>query len=143
MSIKKFVVVGALAASVMGVTALADPAMASQGGASVVGSFVVADNGQGCWTGGGLLSDGTATSQGGACSFFVAPGVHEQLKFTSKTWVNNGDGTVTLCATVAPTHAGSDPLGIAPNGLGCVGPVPYNVGPIKFQGMLVKVDLKA
>jgi hypothetical protein len=111
--------------------------------ASVVGSFVVTDNGQGCWTGGALLSDGTATSQGGACSFFIAPGVHEQLKFTSKTWTNNGDGTVTLCATVAPTRAGSDPAGIAPDGLGCVGPVPVNVGPTKIDGMLVKVDLKS
>jgi hypothetical protein len=110
-------------------------------GPSVVGSFVVADNGQGCWTGGGLLSDGTATSQGGACSFFIAPGVHEQLKFTSKTWTDNGDGTVTLCATVEPTHAGSDPAGIAPN-LGCVGPVPVNVGPVKVDGELIKVDLK-
>jgi hypothetical protein len=138
---RKSVVVGALAASVMGLTALGGNAMASTG-SSVVGSFVVADNGQGCWTGGGLLSDGTATSQGGACSFFIAPGVHEQLKFTSKTWTDNGDGTVTLCATVEPTHAGSDPAGIAPN-LGCTPPIPYNVGPVKIDGTLYKVDLRA
>jgi hypothetical protein len=140
MSIKKFVVVGALAASVMGVTGLAGPAMASTG-PSVVGSAITADNGPGCWAGGGLLSDGTVTSQGGACSFFAAPGVHEQLRFTSKTWFNNGDGTVTLCATVEPTHAGSDPLGIAPN-LGCTPPIPYNVGPVKINGTLYKVDLR-
>jgi hypothetical protein len=137
--IKTAAIIALAAAAGIGVSWVGNDANAT----SVVGSFVVADNGQGCWTGGGLLSDGTATSQGGACSFFVAPGVHEQLKFVSKTWTNNGDGTVTLCATVAPTHSGSDPLGIAPDGLGCVGPIPVNVGPVKFQGMLVKVDLKS
>jgi hypothetical protein len=134
--VKKTAAIIALAAAAgIGVSA------AQANAASVVGSFVVADNGQGCWTGGGLLSDGTATSQGGACSFFIAPGVHEQLKFTSKTWTNNGDGTVTLCATVEPTHSGSDPAGIAPN-LGCTPPIPYNVGPVKINGTLYKVDLK-
>jgi hypothetical protein len=140
MSIRKSAAV-AISAAALAVAGFSGTALADSG-ASVVGSFVVAANGQGCWTGGGLLSDGTATSQGGACTFFIAPGVLEQLKFTSKTWTNNGDGTVTLCATVEPTHAGSDPAGIAPNGLGCVGPVPVNVGPVKVGGMLVKVDLK-
>lgn len=130
-------------AAIIGMTSTARAAT----GAQVVGSYHVVDNGQGCWTGGGLLSDGTATDEsGGACSFFIdLPGgvkLHEQLKFTSKTWTYDpGTNTATLCATVAPTHAGSDPAGIAPN-LGCTPPIPVNVGPVEINGTNYKVDLK-
>lgn len=128
--------------AIAGITGLATPALAS--GPSVAGSFTVADNGQGCWSGGALLSDGTATGAG-ACSFSTPLG-HENLVFTGKTWSGDATTGVTLCATVRPANAGSDPLGIAPD-LGCIGPLPVNAGPVKITGpdgdtTLVRVSLR-
>src|SRR5712692_9426454 len=94
--------------------------------ASVVGNFVVADNGPGCWSGGALLSDGTGTGAGN-CSF-KTPAGQEILHFAGKTWTGNATVGVTLCATVT---AIKDPLGLAPGPL-CIGPLPVNVGPVKF-----------
>jgi hypothetical protein len=93
-----------------------------------VGSVAIADLGQGCWAGGALLANGTVTGDG-SCAFSTPLGP-EALVFTSKTWSGDATSGITVCVTVRDVH---DPLGIGTD-LGCVGPIPANVGPVKITG---------
>ncbi len=140
---KKIITIAAISAATC--LGLALPASAS--GSPVAGNYVIADNGQGCWAGGPLFADGTGGG-GGGCSFSFAPGVHEVLRFTTRTWSGNATTGVTLCVNAIATH---DPAGAFPSGefaFGCAGPIPVNQPPIKviLNGgpgtTLVKVDLR-
>jgi len=113
---------------------------------SVAGNYVIADNGQGCWAGGALLSDHTGTGAGG-CSF-SGPAGQEVLRFTTRSWSGDAVSGVTLCVNAI---AAKDPAGLFPSGqfpFGCAGPIPVNVGPVKvvLNGgpgtTLVKVSLR-
>jgi hypothetical protein len=106
----------------------------------VVGSYAAADEGQGGWSGGPLLSNGTVGGGGGVSFSVPLPGgttVQEIGTVTSGTWTESA-GLVTLTLFTTPIQ---DPLGIlaAP----FVATVPANAGPVLIGDVLFRVTLKA
>ncbi|SRR5712692_206792 len=112
--------------------------------ATVVGNVVVADNGQGCWTGGALLSDGTETGSGN-CSFDNGKII---LHVGDKTWSGNATTGVTLCRVTTVVKIPADvllPTGVI--GFGCFGPLPVGQTPSRVDSgdgssILVKITLR-
>jgi len=107
----------------VGSTAFASP------GASVVGTFTIADHGQGGWAGGPLLSNG-AVGGGGAFSFSTPQG-QVVAKITSGFWSGTlaTGQTVTLCANLQQIQG---PPGSLPPTL-CA-PIPVNAGSVNLFG---------
>jgi hypothetical protein len=130
----------ALALAVVVVFVTAATAQAA-GRSGVVGSYTIADLGQGGWAGGPLYADG-AIGGGGSVAFSVpAPGagsVQEIARITGGTWSSAGPGAVALCLDQQPIK---DPLGIL-SGPFCSPPLPVNAGPVVFFGTLVRVAIK-
>jgi hypothetical protein len=128
---KRLLVSTIAAGSLLGLVLSAAPASAAP---VPVGSFAIANLGQGGWAGGPLYGDGTL---GGGGAFSFANG-QEILRITSGTWAGNAASGVTICADVM---AIKDPLGLAGASL-CIGPLAVNAGPQVISGALVKVSLR-
>jgi hypothetical protein len=117
---KKFLVAAVAVCSM--VLAMTSPVFAN----SVVGTYTIADNGQGGWSGGPLLSDGTLGG-GGGVSFLNGL---EVGKIVSGTW--RADLSVTppivdICLTTQPIK---DPLNML-SGTMCFPPIPADGLPHK------------
>lgn len=84
----------------LGLLALAPLAAHPAAAASspVVGTYSVADNGQGCWGGGALLADGSVTGNA-ACSFANGQ-VIARLSPTGWTFSDSSDSVVVLTFSV-------------------------------------------
>lgn len=120
------IALAAVAAAATAASAAAPPA--------VVGSYTVADLGQGGWAGGPLYADGTLGGGGGVA--FSTPVGTEVWRVTGGTWAPSG-ATVTLCLAGQPIH---DPAGIFDLPF-CV-PVTPNAGPTVIDGTLIRVSLQ-
>ncbi len=71
------------------------PGVASASSPVVAGTYSIADNGPGAWSGGPLFSDGTLGGGGGAS--FSTPGGRITAHVVSGSWVPGPDlGTITL-----------------------------------------------
>jgi hypothetical protein len=105
----------------VGSTAFASPAV------SVVGTFTIADHGQGGWAGGPLRSNGSLGG-GGAFSFSTPQG-QVIAKITGGSWSGTlaTGHTVTVCANLQQIHG---PSGFLPPTI-CA-PVPVNAGSVNL-----------
>lgn len=102
--------------------------------AGVVGTYAIADHGQGGWAGGPLLSDGSVGG-GGAFSFSTPEG-QVVAKVTGGTWsgsLQTGQA-VTLCANLQQIQG---PAGALPPTI-CA-PIVVNAGPVVIDGTTFRV----
>lgn len=107
MNIKKLLGVSASSAFLFVATTI--PTFAS---GSVVGTWSVADHGQGCWGGGNLLSDGTGNGDGG-CAFQTPQG-EEVASISPQGWsfTDSTNKEVNLCATFIGKKGPVFPIGV-------------------------------
>jgi len=79
---------------------------------AVVGTWSVADRGQGCWGGGTLNPDGTATGSG-SCAFSTPTG-QEVAAISPASWSFTGttETAVTLCADFTGKQGPVFPIGV-------------------------------
>lgn len=98
--------VAAVTLAALGISLLGAVAFAS-GSPTVVATFTFVDHGQGGWTGGALLSDGSANG-GGALSFANGQ-VVSMLRPTSWSWA--GSSAVDLCFTITDLKGTSGDAG--------------------------------
>jgi hypothetical protein len=85
------------------------PALAAGG---VAGTFSVSDHGQGCWGGGTLNADNTASGAGGCA--FSTPAGEEVASITPVSWsfTDASDTAVTLCADFTGQKGPVFPVGV-------------------------------
>jgi hypothetical protein len=97
-----------MAASVLFVSQAAPAAAAGP----VVGTWSIADHGQGCWGGGNLLADGTGNG-GGGCAFHTPAGEEvASLTPTSWSYTDGSKTAVELCATFVGKKGPVFPVGV-------------------------------
>jgi hypothetical protein len=108
MRINKRLIVGTMAAAVLFVSHAAPAAAAGP----VVGTWSIADHGQGCWGGGNLLVGGGA-SGGGSCAFQTGAGEEvASLTPTSWSYTDSSQTAVSLCATFVGKKGPVFPVGV-------------------------------
>ncbi len=95
------------------------------GASDVVGTFTLADNGQGGWAGGPLLADGTVGG-GGALSFANGQVI---AKVRGDSWSRAGSQAVNICFDVTQTKG---PAGAAGPPVQCF-TLPVTGTPIKVS----------
>lgn len=122
---KKFLIAAVAVCSM--VLAMTSPVFAN----SVVGTWVVADHGQGGWAGGNMLSDGTLDGSGAFA--FQTPVGEEVASIQGSNWsfTDSTNTVVNLCVTVTGKMGPAFPVGIPI--LICAqvpidGPAPINIG---------------
>jgi hypothetical protein len=102
--------------------------------ASVVGTYTIADHGQGGWVGGPLLSDGTVG--GGGAFSFSTPAGQVVARITGGTWsgtLQTGE-TVTVCLDIQQIQGPP----VLPS-LECSPPMVVNAGPVVIDGTTFRV----
>jgi hypothetical protein len=97
------------AASVALALGVAAPALAAGNGS--VGSFTIADHGQGCWAGGSLWADGSASGSGGCA--FMTPAGEEVASISPESWsfTDSTHTAVNFCAEFTGKKGPVFPIG--------------------------------
>ena len=99
-------------ATVAALAMLLGVAASSYAAGGVVGTFSIADRGQGCWAGGNLLPDGSANGHGGCA--FTTPVGEEVASITPQSWsfTDSTHTAVNLCATFVGKKGPVFPVGV-------------------------------